>query len=96
MSTSSRSLRAELYINKDHIRDKFSHTRSMIHIVQDLVCQSVFTGMVPDYTHTNWKYFNGNAEDLTLKVDRNRVKASRVSKTWHKHFRALEMSVSRT
>jgi len=59
----------------------------MIPDVQDFICKILFKGYVPGYTRQDWMHFNGNGQVLTLRVDHNRAKASRVSKLWHKHFR---------
>lgn len=59
----------------------------MIPDVQDFICKILFTGFVPGYIRFDWMHFNGNGQVLTLRVDHNRAKASRVSKLWHKHFR---------
>jgi hypothetical protein len=59
----------------------------MIGDMQDIVCQIRFNGWIPGSTYTNWFSSEGNGTTLMLRVDKNRVHASRVCKRWHKHFR---------
>jgi hypothetical protein len=59
----------------------------MITDLQDVVCKTLFNGLIPGSTRTDWFSFDGNGTTITLRVDKNRVHASRVSKRWHKHFR---------
>ena len=61
----------------------------MIPDVQDLVCQILFMGNLPQRMQKNWSHFeNGDSHSLIIQVDKTRVKGSRVCKLWHKHFRA--------
>lgn len=59
----------------------------MIDDVQDFICKTLFNGLIPSLRGTDWFSCDGNGTTLTLRVDKNRVHASRVSKRWHKHFR---------
>jgi len=60
---------------------------AMITDFQDVVCKTLFNGLIPGSTNSDSFSFNGNGTIITLRVDKNRVHASRVSKRWHKHFR---------
>jgi len=60
----------------------------MIRDVQDLVCQIMFKGYLPQYTRQDWMNYRHNGQCLTLFVEKDSAIASRVSKLWHKHFRA--------
>ena len=58
----------------------------MIKDVQEILCHLIFSGKLLGWSTTNWLSFEGNGSALTLRVDRNRAKASRVCKLWHQHF----------
>jgi len=61
-------------------------TKPMIFDVQEIVCRLVFSGKLLHNSKTNWLTFEGNGGSRTLRVDKNRAKARRVCKLWHKHF----------